>query len=181
MTSEGLRRLQVIGIRYRRTTPAVADERGLDAYAAANVYASADIPFDIEEPMIVMDELSGDAVEDLGRFNGKIADAVASARRSGSVILMTGGDCTHATGVVGGMQDAHGPELRLGLVWFDAHGDFNTPATSQSGSLGGMPVKNPAYKAGHLKTTPTARKGPTALAPSLALRDTQCTCGSSPR
>ena len=135
-----LEKLQVIGIRYRRTSPAVADERGLDAYAAANVYASADVPFDIEEPIIAVETLTGDAVEDLGRFNGKIADAVAAARRSGSVILMTGGDCTHVTGIVGGLQDAHGPTLRLGLVWFDAHGDFNTPSTSLSGMLGGMPV-----------------------------------------
>lgn len=77
---------------------------------------------------------------DLGFLNGKIADAVAAARRSGSIILITGGDCTHVTGIVGGLQDVHGPALKLGLVWFDAHGDFNTPATSLSGMLGGMPV-----------------------------------------
>ena len=140
MDHRPLEKLQVIGIRYRRTTQSIADERGLDAYAASGVYASAEVPFDIEEPTIVLDELSGDAVEDLGRFNGKIADAVAAARRSGAAILMTGGDCSHVTGVVGGLQDTHGPALRLGLVWFDAHGDFNTPSTSQSGSLGGMPV-----------------------------------------
>ncbi|MEZ4614225.1 MAG: arginase family protein [Caldilineaceae bacterium] len=29
---------------------------------------------------------------------------------------------------------------RIGLVWFDAHGDFNTPKTTISGMLGGMPV-----------------------------------------
>ena len=41
---------------------------------------------------------------------------------------------------MGGLQDAHGPESRIGLVWFDAHGDFNTPNTTLSGMLGGMPV-----------------------------------------
>jgi arginase len=41
---------------------------------------------------------------------------------------------------VGGLQDAHGPDVRIGLVWFDAHGDFNTPKTTISGMLGGMPV-----------------------------------------
>jgi len=140
MDHRSLEQLHIIGIRYRRTSPAVADERGLDAYAASNVYAATDVPFDIEEPIIAVETLTEDAVEDPGRFNSEIADAVAAARRSGSVILMTGGDCTHVTGVVGGLQDAHGPTLRLGLVWFDAHGDFNTPTTSQSGSLGGMPV-----------------------------------------
>jgi len=135
-----LEKLHIIGIRYRRTILAVGDERGLDAYAASNVYAAAGVSFDIAEPAISPDQLPGDAVEALGGLNGNIADAVATARQSGSVILMTGGDCTHATGVVGGLQDAHGSTLRLGLVWFDAHGDFNTPGTSLSGMLGGMPV-----------------------------------------
>jgi arginase len=38
------------------------------------------------------------------------------------------------------LQEAHGPAARIGLVWFDAHGDFNTPRTTLSGMLGGMPV-----------------------------------------
>ena len=140
MNAIPLSHVQVIGIRYRRTTLAVKDERGLDAYLASNVYEASGVPFEIEEPTISNDRLTGDAIENLVRLNGEIANAVATARRSGSVILMTGGDCTHVTGVVGGLQDAHGPTLRLGLVWFDAHGDFNTPKTSQSGMLGGMPV-----------------------------------------
>jgi len=53
---------------------------------------------------------------------------------------MTGGDCSHLTGIVGGLQQAFGAAARIGLVFFDAHGDFNTPATTISGSLGGMPV-----------------------------------------
>jgi arginase len=81
-----------------------------------------------------------DAEEKLGLLCGAIADAVAAARRKGSAILLTGGDCTHATGVVGGLQRAHGPVARIGLVWFDAHGDFNTPNTTLTGYLGGMPV-----------------------------------------
>jgi arginase len=32
------------------------------------------------------------------------------------------------------------PDARIGLVWLDAHGDFNTPYTTLSGSMGGMPV-----------------------------------------
>ena len=59
---------------------------------------------------------------------------------------MTGGNCQHVTGVLGGLQDAHGPSTLIGLVWFDAHGDFNVPETTLSGMLGGMPV---AVAAGH--------------------------------
>jgi arginase len=55
-------------------------------------------------------------------------------------VLVVGGNCAITPGVVGGLQQVHGPTARIGLVWFDAHGDFNTPRTTLSGMLGGMPV-----------------------------------------
>ena len=73
-------------------------------------------------------------------IGGAIAESVAAARRAGAGVVLTGGDCTHSTGVLGGLQAAHGPGARIGLVWFDAHGDCNTPRTTRSGMLGGMPV-----------------------------------------
>jgi arginase len=42
--------------------------------------------------------------------------------------------------MLAGLQRAYGSTSRVGLVWFDAHGDFNTPKTTRSGMLGGMPV-----------------------------------------
>ena len=83
---------------------------------------------------------AGDVIRDLGALNGAIAEEVARARQAGRAVLMTGGNCCHITGILGGLQDAHGPGVRAGLVWFDAHGDFNTPQTTLSGMLGGMPV-----------------------------------------
>jgi arginase len=50
--------------------------------------------------------------------------------------LFLGGDHSIAIGTVAGMSCA-GP---LGLLWVDAHGDFNTPETSPSGNIHGMPV-----------------------------------------
>lgn len=147
--------LQVIGVRYRGCRPALRDERSLNAYAAAGVYAAAAIPFDLVEPQLSADMgdtsqftgyTSGDEAADdaqtvaIGHLCGTIADVVAHARRDGKAVLMTGGDCTHMVGMVGGLQEAHGPDVRIGLVWFDAHGDFNTPGTTLSGMLGGMPV-----------------------------------------
>ena len=46
------------------------------------------------------------------------------------------GECTLAPGVVAGLQREH-PDLAV--VWIDAHGDLNTPETTPSGFLGGMP------------------------------------------
>ena len=140
MSTQPLTALQVIGVRYRGSRLAARDERALDAYAASDVYHQAQVPVDISEPRLP-DNLRADAETDnLGLLGAAIADQIATARKAGRAILVTGGDCTHCTGVLGGLQDAHGPAARIGLVWFDAHGDFNTPRTTLSGMLGGMPV-----------------------------------------
>ena len=140
MSTKPLSSLQVVGIRYRRTELAERDERSLDAYTAAGVYKQAGMPFTVVEPQMPESLRVEDEPTNLGILGGRVAEVVAEARRQGKGVLMTGGDCTHITGVVGGLQDAHGVEARIGLVWFDAHGDFNTPNTTLSGMLGGMPV-----------------------------------------
>lgn len=52
-------------------------------------------------------------------------------------VLVVSGDCTTSLGVIAGLQRAG---RDAGLVWVDAHGDFNTEATSPSGYLGGLPL-----------------------------------------
>ena len=50
--------------------------------------------------------------------------------------------CPSMPGLVAGLQRL-GPTrepIRIGMLWLDAHPDFNTPETTRSGSLGGMPV-----------------------------------------
>ncbi len=132
--------LQVVGVRYLGDRPAAGDERALDAYIDAGVYDAADADVAIVEPRFPEAQRTNDKETNLGLINGQIAEAVAAARQKNRALLMTGGGCTHITGILGGLQDAHGPDLRVGLVWFDAHGDFNTPHTTITGSLGGMPV-----------------------------------------
>ena len=56
----------------------------------------------------------------------------------GARLLVLGGDCTSHSGALAGLRRAR-PGLRLGLAWFDAHGDFNTPETTPSGNVWGMP------------------------------------------
>ncbi len=52
--------------------------------------------------------------------------------------LVLGGCCCAHVGAVRGLAARSG---RLGLVWLDAHGDLNTPETSPSGNLWGMPLR----------------------------------------
>ena len=140
MEGQPLTTLQVIGVRYRQSKPAPGDERALDAYVTAGVYQQAQTPFAVVEPVMPEGQRRDEESDNLGLLGGAIAETVAAARRQGKAILMTGGDCNHMTGLLGGLQAAHGPAARIGLVWFDAHGDFNTPKTTLSGMLGGMPV-----------------------------------------
>lgn len=132
--------LHIVGIRYHQTRPATMNEGALRAYQASGVYQTAGVPVTITHPQMPESERVDEEPVNLGLLGGQVADIVAGARRRGEAIMMTGGDCNHITGVFGGLQDVHGPDVRVGLVWFDAHGDFNTPRTTLSGMLGGMPV-----------------------------------------
>ena len=66
-----------------------------------------------------------------------IADHVEESLRRRDRPVSIAGDCCTAIGVTAGIQRAEVDHL---LIWFDAHGDFNTWETSPSGFLGGMPL-----------------------------------------
>ena len=66
-----------------------------------------------------------------------LAELVHLAIRQGERPVSIAGDCCTSLGVLGGLQRA---ELEPTLIWFDAHGDFNTYETTPSGFLGGMPL-----------------------------------------
>jgi len=132
-------KLQVIGIRYLSGRFEPGPGIPLDVYQSSMVYSNIGASYSICEPIIPKIK-TPEEVNNIGILGGKIAEEVNLARKEGKAILMTGGNCCHITGIIGGLQDAHGPDLRLGLVWFDAHGDFNTSKITISGMLGGMPV-----------------------------------------
>jgi arginase family enzyme len=52
--------------------------------------------------------------------------------------VVIGGDCTAHAGALPGVRRALG-DPPLGIIWFDAHGDFNTADTTPSGNVWGMP------------------------------------------
>ena len=126
-----------LNVTYRDTGPRRTHEN--EAFRQAGVY---DLGGEVSyaAPELTPEEISADPVETLGRMGGQIADAVAAGIAAGRRVVVAGGNCTALPGVIGGLQQALGPDARLGLVWFDAHGDFNTPRTTHSGMLGGMPV-----------------------------------------
>lgn len=78
----------------------------------------------------------------LGMALGHFADIVAKNERDGYFTVGLLATCPSMPGLVAGLQHSgqgRAP-LRIGMLWLDAHPDFNTPETTRSGSLGGMPV-----------------------------------------
>jgi arginase len=78
----------------------------------------------------------------LGMSLGHFADIVTQNERDGYFTVGLLATCPSMPGLVAGLQRS-GPTreaLRIGMLWLDAHPDFNTPETTRSGSLGGMPV-----------------------------------------
>ncbi|WP_418282974.1 arginase [Halorubrum sp. DTA98] len=66
----------------------------------------------------------------------RLGDRVAETLADGETPLMLGGDHSIAIGsLVGSGRDAE-----IGAVWFDAHADLNTPSTTPSGNVHGMPL-----------------------------------------
>jgi arginase len=143
---------------------AVGLARASDAFLEAGLVQSLESSnrrvAGVSRAALAADEASGDRVTDLGRHGAKIADAVATAVAADTRPMLAGGTCSHLPGMLAGLQRAYGPTSRIGLVWFDAHGDFNTPKTTRSGMLGGMPV---AVAAGLCH--PTWREGAGMAAP----------------
>ncbi|HEX5165183.1 MAG TPA: arginase family protein [Thermomicrobiales bacterium] len=139
MVATAAKGLHVVPVRYGGSAPNAPDREVVDTYAASadyNVFGESTI----REPRFPEDQRDEEPTINLGLIGGEIAKAVAEGRQAGQPVLVVGGNCAITPGVVGGLQQAHGPDAKIGLVWFDAHGDFNTPRTTLSGMLGGMPV-----------------------------------------
>ncbi len=62
-----------------------------------------------------------------------VAEEVGHALAAEAFPLVLAGNCNSSVGIVSGLAPR-----RIGVVWFDAHGDFNTPETTSSGFLDGM-------------------------------------------
>ena len=91
--------------------------------------------FEVPEPFVELaPELpDGSAQDRMAVLYRELAAAVLVRDRP----VVYAGDCVSTIGVLAGLQQAG---IDATLVFFDAHGDFNTPETTPSGFLGGMPV-----------------------------------------
>ena len=91
---------------------------------------------------------SAEPADESARFLPEIADCCVRLRHKVEALLeddrfplVVGGDHSIAVGTIAGLTSHyHKRDERVGLIWFDAHGDMNTPGTTHSGNIHGMPL-----------------------------------------
>jgi arginase len=77
----------------------------------------------------------------IGLASAHLASLISDATREKAFPLILESNCYAAIGALAGLQmSARLASPRLGMMWIDAHGDCNTPETTLSGMLSGMPV-----------------------------------------
>jgi len=80
-------------------------------------------------------------IREIARVCERLYKASLAVLEKGGIPLVLGGDHSLAAGSVAATADfIRRDERALGLIWVDAHGDMNTPATSGSGNVHGMPL-----------------------------------------
>ncbi len=123
--------LRRLGLRERlAASPALTGKTWLDHGDAAN-----------EPGWVADDDPRAKNRDRIVAYLGRLATHVQTGLVQGGDdvrLLVLGGDCTTHAGAMAGIRRAR-PGMRLGLAWFDAHGDFNTPDTTPSGNVWGMP------------------------------------------
>jgi arginase len=108
-----------------------------------NVLAALGATVRVEEARLTPEELTEyGGWKKLGMSLGHFARIVERNERDGYFTVGLLATCPSMPGLVAGLQrsGSTGRPLRIGMLWLDAHPDFNTPETTRSGSLGGMPV-----------------------------------------
>ena len=95
---------------------------------------------EVREPEATLNPARPEGDEQMARLaslHKPIADFTETAARASQRPVSVAGDCCAAIPVLAGLQRAG---LEPTVIWLDAHGDFNTHATTPSGFLGGMPL-----------------------------------------
>jgi arginase len=105
------------------------------------VVDKGDLPAPIPETQELRDERKK-YIRDIAKVCQKLYQSALQSLDEGAMPLVLGGDHSLAAGSVGAAADwaKRTRNLPMGLLWVDAHGDMNTPATSLSGNVHGMPL-----------------------------------------
>ncbi len=99
-----------------------------------NVLDCGNVPVPVRDTLVSSEE--SDFVRPIRASCSMLYEEVSIALAAGDLPVVLGGDHSIAIGSVGGATHA-GP---AGVIWVDAHADYNTPVSSPSGNIHGMPL-----------------------------------------
>jgi arginase len=119
----------------------IAGLRERQTHLGYEVVDRGDLPAPIPETQDQRDERKK-YIDDIVRVCQRLYEMSLTSLESGAIPLVLGGDHSLAAGSVAATAGwaAKASGLPIGLLWVDAHGDMNTPATSPSGNVHGMPL-----------------------------------------
>jgi arginase len=119
----------------------IANLRERIAALGHTVVDKGDLPAPIPETQEARDERKK-YIRDIAKVCQKLYQTTLASLEEGALPLVLGGDHSLGAGSVAAAADwaKRTRELPIGLLWVDAHGDMNTPATSGSGNVHGMPL-----------------------------------------
>ena len=106
-----------------------------------SVVDKGDLPTPIPETQELRDEHKK-YIRDIAKICQKVYQLALASLDEGARPIVLGGDHSLAAGSVAAVAEwaKKTRGLPIGLIWVDAHGDMNTPATSPSGNVHGMPL-----------------------------------------
>jgi arginase len=106
-----------------------------------DVLDKGDLPAPIAETKAPRDERKK-YIREITKVCQKLYESALDSLMGGAIPIVLGGDHSVAAGSVAASADwaRRTAEQPIGLLWIDAHGDMNTPATSPSGNVHGMPL-----------------------------------------
>ena len=118
----------------------VADLNGKLSALGYSVEDIGNIPVTIPETQHYGDTHSK-FLKEIVQVCDHLAQLVENCVAQGKLPLVLGGDHSIAIGTLAGVSKYfRGKRQNVGLIWFDAHSDFNTPETSPTGNIHGMPL-----------------------------------------
>lgn len=110
-------------------------------------------------------QTSAKNVKQIAKASEKLAHVVSKSIRNKYFPLIIGGDHSISIGTIAGLSKTYN---NLGVIWYDAHADMNTPLTTPSGNVHGMPLAV-SMGLGHSTLTNVGGSNPKIKAENIVL------------
>jgi arginase len=147
MTKQSSRTISIVGVPLDLGSGQVGSHMGPNAIRSAGIIQRLELlGYQVEDegdlfvrrPSLLMKPKSRSKLKflnDIVRVNRDLCQKLSQITANGHLPLVLGGDHSIAIGTLAGLSQQN---RKLGLIWFDAHCDVNTPETTPSGNIHGM-------------------------------------------